>query len=72
MYEYCNRCNEKLDESKIVWLELDQDTGLYTDKELPEGHTTQGGFAFGRSCAKTVLANGGKNEKIARKNRRSL
>lgn len=68
--EYCNRCNEKLDPNKIVWLELDQDTGLYTDGELPEGHTSQGGFAFGRSCAKAVIQNGGKNERIKKSKRR--
>lgn len=61
---YCERCGEKLNNKTMVWLELDQDTGLYTDGELPEGHVSQGGFAFGKACAKTVLANGGKNERI--------
>jgi len=66
---YCQRCAEKLDPSKIVWLELDQDTGLYTDKELPEGHISQGGFSFGRSCARAVLANGGRNERVKKAKR---
>jgi hypothetical protein len=61
---YCDRCGEKLDPSKIVWLELDQDTGRYTDQPLPEGHESQGGFSFGRACAKAVLANGGTNIRI--------
>ena len=55
---YCERCHEKLNPAKIVWLELDQDTGRYVEK-VPEGHASQGGFPFGSACAKRVLATDG-------------
>ncbi len=58
---HCERCQEPLNARTQVMLELDQDTGLYHDAEIgiPEGHTSQGGFYFGRACARAVLANGG-------------
>ena len=51
---HCERCNEKLDPKRVVWLELSNTDGKYYE-ELPEGHVSQGGFPFGRSCAKTEL-----------------
>lgn len=68
---YCERCNERLDPSKIVWLELSQETGLFTDPDkavLPENES-QGGFTFGRACANSVLKNGGDLERIERRRR---
>jgi hypothetical protein len=68
---YCERCGERLDPKKIVWLELSQETGLFTDPDialLPEKES-QGGFTFGKACAKAVLANGGDMVKIERKRR---
>jgi hypothetical protein len=43
-------------------LELSFKTNLWTDPEVapwPE-EESQGGFWFGRACAKRILANGGK------------
>lgn len=57
----CERCNEKLNPDKAVWLELSMSTGLYTDPkniEIPQ-EDSQGGFAFGSKCACAVLKNGG-------------
>jgi hypothetical protein len=66
---FCERCGEKLNPETMIWLELDQDTGRYTDQPLQEGHTSQGGFTFGRACAKVVLADGGRNERIKKASR---
>jgi hypothetical protein len=57
---FCERCGAKLAEHRngeynIVWLELDQRTGTYTDKGVP-AEFSQGGFPFGKDCAKVVLA----------------
>jgi hypothetical protein len=57
---FCERCKAKLAEHRngeynIVWLVLDQRTGTYTDKEIPD-EFSQGAFPFGRDCAKVVLA----------------
>ena len=69
MNEYfCERCGEKLNPKKMVWLELSTHTGLFTDPDqtvIPENES-QGGFTFGRSCAKAVLAAGGDLERIRR------
>lgn len=57
---FCERCKKKLAEYRggeynIVWLEYDQRTSTYTDKEVP-AEFSQGGFPFGKDCAKVVLA----------------
>lgn len=65
--DYCERCGEKLDSSKAVWLELNTNTGLYHGEgKFPEGGLSQGGFAFGPACARAVLKAGGKNNRIGR------
>lgn len=51
----CTKCNEPLNDKKAVWLELSQTDGRYYDS-FPEGHISQGGFPFGKSCAKKVDA----------------
>jgi hypothetical protein len=48
---FCERCGKKLNPKTMVWLELDNTTGRYTDQPLPEDHVSQGGFTFGRDCA---------------------
>lgn len=58
---YCHRCGEKLNNKRIVWLELDQRDNTFTDKPVPE-EFSQGGFSFGVACAKTILKNKGKKE----------
>ena len=51
----CTRCEyHDLDGKRVVWLEFSNTDGKYY-KELPEGHTSQGGFPFGTACAKTQL-----------------
>jgi hypothetical protein len=55
---FCERCGEKLDASKSVWLDLNLNTGLYRVETWPEAES-QGAFAFGAACAKSVLKNGG-------------
>lgn len=47
---YCERCGDKLNPSKAVWLELSMTDGRYY-KEIPEGHDSQGGFSFGKACS---------------------
>ena len=54
MTHYCENCERKLDETKIVWLELSLTDGKYY-LEIPEGHESQGGFAFGAACAAKEL-----------------
>ena len=59
-FAFCERCNAKLAEIRngeynIVWLELDQRTGTYTNQEVPT-EFSQGGFPFGKDCAKIMLA----------------
>lgn len=69
--DYCERCGERLNKKTLVWLELSQETGLFTDPDkvvLPENES-QGSFTFGKACAKAVLNNGGDLERIERKSR---
>jgi MOSC domain-containing protein YiiM len=51
---YCERCGDKLNPSKAVWLELSNTDGRYY-KVIPEGHVSQGGFSFGKACSITQL-----------------
>lgn len=51
---YCQRCNERLNPDKAVWLELSNTDGKYYIS-IPEGHVSQGGFSFGKACSKTQL-----------------
>lgn len=56
----CEKCNEILNPGTAVWLELSNTDGkYYPEGQLPEGHISQGGFSFGKACAKRVLNNGG-------------
>lgn len=59
-FVFCERCGAKLTTHKggeynVIWLEYDQRTGTYTNKEVP-AEFSQGGFPFGKDCAKVVLA----------------
>jgi len=51
---YCERCGEKLNPKTAVWLELSMTDGKYYN-QIPEGHDSQGGFSFGKACAKPQL-----------------
>ena len=67
---YCESCGEKLNPKRAVWLELSFKTNLWTDPEVapwPE-EDSQGGFPFGKDCAKRILANGGHDAKWPPKN----
>jgi len=50
----CERCGEILKPERITWLELSITDGKYY-KDFPEGHESQGGFSFGKTCAKKQL-----------------
>lgn len=52
----CERCNEKLNPKTTVWLELSiTDGNYYLSSEFPNEHESQGGFSFGKACAKIQL-----------------
>ena len=51
---WCERCGEKLNPSKAVWLELSMTDGKYYN-QIPDGHDSQGAFSFGKACSKTQL-----------------
>jgi hypothetical protein len=55
---HCEHCDRKLNPKRITWLELNFVTNRYTDQPVPEDES-QGCFAFGSACARTVLKNGG-------------
>lgn len=51
---FCQECGKKLDPIKAVWLELSTETGeYYFGDPLPEAES-QGGFPFGKDCAKKI------------------
>jgi hypothetical protein len=51
---FCERCGEKLNAKKAVWLELSLTDGNYYTS-IPAGHLSQGEFSFGSACSKTQL-----------------
>lgn len=51
MANFCECCGKKLDDAKIVWLELDTRTDEYTSEAVSE-EFSQGAFPFGAGCAK--------------------
>lgn len=50
---FCEECGKKII-GKPVWLELDQRTYTYTKRDVPI-EFSQGGFTFGKTCAKKLL-----------------
>ncbi len=52
----CEQCGAKLNSKAIVWLELSQTDGKYYST-IPEGHISQGSFAFGKACSRIQLKN---------------
>ena len=52
MIYYCTKCGKRLDESKMVLIELSETDGRYYPKGIPIGHISQGYFEFGNDCAK--------------------
>lgn len=57
----CNSCGREIKPGREVWLELNTETGEYTDQPVPEEHS-QGAFVFGTDCAKKEL----RKNKLAR------
>ena len=43
----CERCNESLTDENITWLNFSQTDSRYYNTPLPQGHISQGSFAFG-------------------------
>ncbi len=52
---FCEHCGAELKPGSVVWLTFDQRNGRYTDQPIPE-EFSQGGFPFGKDCAKTILS----------------
>ena len=51
----CHHCGRTLDENKAVYLELSFKTGRWYDEgECPQ-EESQGGFPFGKACARKML-----------------
>lgn len=59
----CERCNEKLNPKTAVWLELSNTDGNYY-VQIPNEHTSQGGFSFGKKCAFNQINETCKSTKI--------
>jgi hypothetical protein len=64
----CERCGEKLNPAAMKWLELNMNTGRYSDPEVTplREDESQGCFTFGVACAAAVLKAGGSNRVIGR------
>lgn len=57
IHRRCEHCGEELHPNREVWLELDQRTNKYVDPNKVNVPTkySQGGFPFGKACARKVL-----------------
>ncbi len=51
---YCTCCNRRLT-GRLRWLELDQRTNTYHDREDVPPEMSRGWFPFGMSCARKKL-----------------
>lgn len=55
--DYCTECGRKLNQKRLVVLELCRENGEYyfinPNKPMPE-NISQGGFLFGKNCASKV------------------
>jgi hypothetical protein len=66
--EQCIRCGKLISSKKIVYLELNMDTGIYTDPRVSgylSENISQGMHPFGKNCAISVLKNKGELDKYA-------
>jgi hypothetical protein len=61
---WCDRCGERLNPSRIMWLELNTDTGRYSREDSVPSNKSQGCFPFGEQCALSVLKAGGRLQRI--------
>jgi hypothetical protein len=60
----CQRCGEHLNPATVVWLELNMESGLYHEDGMVPAEISQGCFPFGSACAASVLARGGRLQRI--------
>lgn len=51
---FCERCGKPVEQRYIVYLTLDQRTGTYTKRKVPEQYS-QGSFLFGGNCSRILL-----------------
>lgn len=63
-FHFCERCGERLNEDRAVWLELNSNTGRYHPEGCVDSDCSQGCFPFGKACSEAVLKAGGVNKKI--------
>jgi hypothetical protein len=64
---HCERCGDRLDNEKAVWLEMNTQTGRYYECGTVPETASQGCFAFGSACARAVLKAGGNCEHIKKR-----
>lgn len=53
--DVCYKCAKPLDETKIVWLNLDRNKNMFTDKPDERGPEYDEVFPFGPDCARKVV-----------------
>ncbi len=53
--EYCEYCQKPIKTGHVVWLWLDQRTNTFSNDDDEKPEYSQGGFPFGKSCAKHEL-----------------
>jgi len=55
--QFCECCEAEIKPGRAVWLELNMNTGRYSDpkKTIVPAEESQGVFPFGRTCARKVL-----------------
>ena len=51
---HCQRCGERLNPARIVWLDLNNQTLRYSRTEWP-AEESQGAFPFGAACARAEV-----------------
>lgn len=62
--QHCERCGKLLDNERIVWLELNQNSGRYHEDGMVPEEESQGSFPFGPDCAAAVMETGGRLKRI--------
>lgn len=60
---FCERCHQQLNPTTAIWLDLNNRTNRYSDEAWPEAES-QGCFAFGPDCARSVLRARGRCKEI--------
>lgn len=60
----CARCDEILNDQRMVWLELSFVTGKFSKEGTVPVAESQGCFPFGSACAAAVIKAGGRCRKM--------